>query len=130
MIDYIGGDFGLGILKRSPHHFDNLVHRLAERLGNLCLRKDDFCRHSATDVPAADVLVHCAGVMANDATAITSTVKMAANLLDGLPASVERLVLVSSAYVYAPAATPATEDIAPAPQDPVPRSGTQRTASL
>jgi len=63
------------------------------------------------------VLVHCAGVMANDAAAVVDTVKIAANLLAELPAHVTRLVLVSSAYVYAPSSRGMTEDDAPAPVD-------------
>ena len=63
------------------------------------------------------LLVHCAGRMANDASAIVDTVRMATNLLSGLPSGVSRLVLVSSAYVYAPAETAATEDTTPRPSD-------------
>jgi UDP-glucuronate 4-epimerase len=48
------------------------------------------------------VLLHSAGVMSVDEASAIDSTRMAANLLASVPASVRRLVLVSSAYVHAP----------------------------
>lgn len=63
------------------------------------------------------MLVHAAGIMSVDAESVLHSAAMARNVLLNLPASVERLVLVSSAYVYAPAEATRTEDDAPKPVD-------------
>ena len=63
------------------------------------------------------VLVHGAGVMSSDVRCMIDHARIGANVLTALPGSVEHLVLVSSAYVYPPSATPLGEDTAPAPAE-------------
>ena len=68
-------------------------------------------------IPPADVLVHCAGVMAGDAASVHASATMGLNVLRSLPGNVTRVVLVSSAYVHAPSITNVTEDVPPKPSD-------------
>lgn len=82
--------------------------RASPRWGDLAL---------APDLAEPSALVHCAGIMAVDAASVLDSAKMAVHLLTDLPASVRRLVLVSSAYVYAPSVTNVTEDEPARPGD-------------
>lgn len=66
---------------------------------------------------APRVLVHAAGVMSSDVRCLLDHARIGANVLTGLPDSVEHLVLVSSAYVYPQSATPLDEDTPPAPAE-------------
>lgn len=66
---------------------------------------------------APRTLVHGAGIMSSDARCLIEHARIGANVLTGLPASVEHLVLVSSAYVYPPSATPLSEDTPVAPSE-------------
>lgn len=99
--------------------------RVAADLAARAHRVERFGRAEGQDLLAGpprwsggDVLVHAAGVMSATPLVAVDTVRMAVNLLSNVPDSIRRLVLVSSAYVYAPSDVPATELTPPAPQDP------------
>lgn len=66
---------------------------------------------------APRVLVHGAGVMSSDVRCMIDHARIGANVLAGLPASVEHLVLISSAYVYPQSTTPLDEDTPPQPSE-------------
>src|SRR4029453_11892808 len=50
LVDHVGGDLGLRMLKGGADHLDDLVDRLAERGGDLGLIKLDLAGHSAPDI--------------------------------------------------------------------------------
>jgi UDP-glucose 4-epimerase/UDP-glucuronate 4-epimerase len=64
---------------------------------------------------APDIVLHCAGIMSGGERAVIDDAIMATNLLGHVPTSVRRLVLVSTAYVYAPAAVNVCEEAFPQP---------------
>lgn len=68
-------------------------------------------------LPKPDALLHCAGLMQTDERSVIDGAIMTANLLSNLPVSVRKLVLISSAYVYAPAAANVSELTLPNPAD-------------
>lgn len=87
-------------LVRSEVDVHRFGRRDAESIVDLT-RSEPPWEEIADDNPPS-VLLHAAGIMSVDETAAIDSAKMAANLLASVPASVRRLVLVSSAYVNAP----------------------------
>jgi nucleoside-diphosphate-sugar epimerase len=104
------------------------VHRMLVASGQSVVRLGrrnadvtaDLLRHEpAWDrIGGPSTLLHCAGIMAADASSVIDSARMAVNLLSSLPSSIRRLVLVSSAYVYPPSETNVTEDEPAKPSNP------------
>jgi nucleoside-diphosphate-sugar epimerase len=81
---------------------------------DLLAGEPDWARFAS---PPPEALVHCAGIMGVDEASVLGSAAMALHVLKGLPRSVRRVVLVSSAYVNAPSTVPVREDDLPRPTD-------------
>jgi UDP-glucuronate 4-epimerase len=104
-------------------HVRQLLGRGNQRVVAIGRRDADLTVDLAQNEPAwqssdaPTTLLHCAGIMGVDATSVIDSARIAAHLLEHLPPTVRRLVLVSSAYVYAPSETNVGEDEPPRPSD-------------